>query len=235
VNRFWEFKAQAEGEGALYIYSEISDTTWYGDEVTPKEFQKELDALGSIHTLHIYINSPGGDVFAGHAIYTMIKRCTAKTIAHIDGVAASIASVIPMAADKVIMPENAMMMIHLPGAGGFGNSIEHRKIADTLDKVTESMIAAYLGKAKSLTREKLASILEEETWLTASECLEYGFADEVEQGAKAVARLNAEYAKRYLHPPERLLEFAAKSNDEMEQRQEIMRRNTEFMERRKKI
>ena len=112
--KFWSFKALDETTGELLLYGEISDISWWGDEVTPKQFKEDLDALGDIDVLNVYINSPGGDVFAGQAIYSMLKRHKAQVKVYIDGLAASIASLVAMAGDKVIMPANAMMMIHNP-------------------------------------------------------------------------------------------------------------------------
>src|SRR5690554_544642 len=126
--------------GELILYGEISDYTWWGDEVTPKQFKEDLDALGDIDILNVYINSPGGDVFAGQAIYSMLKRHKAYVNVFIDGIAASIASLIAMAGDKVIMPANAMMMIHNPWVFATGNANDLRKIADDLDKIRDSMI-----------------------------------------------------------------------------------------------
>ena len=95
MNKFWNFKA-AGGKGELYLYGEISDSSWFGDEVTPAQFQKDLAALGDIDNLDIFINSPGGDVFAGITIYNMLKRHKAAKTVHVDGLAASSASIVAM-------------------------------------------------------------------------------------------------------------------------------------------
>jgi ATP-dependent protease ClpP protease subunit len=141
--RFWNFKSLDEKTGELTLYGEISNETWWGDEVTPKEFKSDLDNLGEIDTLNIYINSPGGDVFAGQTIYSILKRHKAHKNVYIDGLAASIASVIAMAGNTIFMPKNAMMMIHNPWTVGMGNADEFRKLAEDLDKIRESLIAAY--------------------------------------------------------------------------------------------
>ena len=135
--RFWNFKALDEKTGELTLYGEISNETWWGDEVTPKEFKSDLDNLGEIDTLNIYINSPGGDVFAGQTIYSILKRHKAHKNVYIDGLAASIASVIAMAGNTIFMPKNAMMMIHNPWTVGMGNADEFRKLAEDLDKIRE--------------------------------------------------------------------------------------------------
>src|SRR5690554_4888276 len=103
--KFWRFKNATgdDGVGELYLYGEISDTTWWGDEVTPKQFITDLKSLGDIRTLNVYINSYGGDVFAGHAIHSQLKRHKATINVYIDGVAASAASIIAMAGDTIFM------------------------------------------------------------------------------------------------------------------------------------
>lgn len=188
--RFWQFRAAAEpGVGELLLYGEISDVTWWGDEVTPKQFWDDLQALGEISELRVYINSPGGDVFAGQAIYSMLRRHSATVLAYIDGLAASAASLVAMAGDRVIMPRNAIMMIHNPWTLAWGNANDLRAIADDLDKIRESMIAVYEEKT-GLERQQIVDMLDAETWMTAEEAVERGFADEIEE-AKAVAALAA--------------------------------------------
>jgi ATP-dependent Clp protease protease subunit len=184
---FWEFRAATEDPkvGELLLYGVISSESWWGDEVTPKQFQQDLAALGDIDELRVYVNSGGGDVFAGQAIHSMIKRHKARVIVYVDGLAASIASVIAMAGDVVRMPRNAMMMIHQPWSWGYGNAAEMRRLADDLDKIAESLVAAYAEKT-GLEREKIIEIMDAETWLTAEEAVELGFADEIET-AKDVA------------------------------------------------
>ena len=202
--KFWNLKAFDEKTGELTLYGEISNETWWGDEVTPKEFKADLDKLGGIDTLNIYINSPGGDVFAGQAIHSMLKRHKAHKNVYIDGLAASIASVIAMAGDTIFMPKNAMMMIHNPWTIGMGNSTEFRKLAEDLDKIRESLIAAYEGHS-ALTRDEIISIMDAETWLTASECEEYGFCDVVQEEKQMAASIDKALLKRYQNTPQAFL------------------------------
>ena len=119
--KFWAFQALANNEGELTIYGEIADSQggWFSDgsEITLTAFKAELDALGDITTLNVYVNSPGGDVFAGQTIYSQLKRHKATVNVYVDGLAASIASVIAMAGDTIHMPANARMMIHHPTKG----------------------------------------------------------------------------------------------------------------------
>lgn len=184
--RFWQFRAAAEpGVGELLLYGVISDVSWFGDEVTPKQFWDDLQKLGDIKELRVYINSPGGDVFAGQAIHSMLRRHPATVVTYIDGLAASAASVVAMAGDRVIMPRNAMLMIHNPWTIAWGDANEFRRIADELDKIRESLVTVYEDKT-GLDRDRIIGMLDAETWMTAEEAHELGFADEIEE-AKQVA------------------------------------------------
>lgn len=201
--KFWSMKALDNKTGEVLLYGEISDVSWWGDEVTPKQFKEDLGALGDVETIKVFINSPGGDVFAGQAIYSMLKRHKAQVHVYIDGLAASIASLIAMAGDKVVMPANAMMMIHNPWTLAVGNANDFRKLADDLDKIRDSMITAY-GSRSALTTEEIKGLLDAETWLTAQECVEYGFADEVEEAKELAASIDKKFLSRYQNIPETL-------------------------------
>lgn len=146
---FWKFKSflnkENKKEAEILLYGVIGDDG-YWDEVTSKEFAEQLKEVEDAETISVRINSPGGDVFAGQAIYSMLKRCKAQIVVYIDGLAASIASLVAMAGDKIIMPKNSMMMIHKPWTISAGNANDMRQRADTLDKVEESMLAAYVEK-----------------------------------------------------------------------------------------
>ena len=203
-NKFWSFKALDEKTGELSLYGEISNISWWGDEVTPQQFKDDLNALGDIDTLNVYINSPGGDVFAGQAIFSILKRHKASVNVFIDGLAASIASVIAMAGDTIVIPRNAMMMVHNPWTVAVGNAAELRESADRLDKVGESVIEAYLSKA-TLDKKKLVELLDAETWLSAEDCLEYGFADEIEETKQVAACMDKDILDRYKNTPKDLL------------------------------
>jgi len=189
LKEFWTFKAKSETEGELLLYGNFSSSNWWGNEITPKQFKKDLDDLGDINTLNIYINSDGGDVFAGQAIYSMLKRHRAQKIVYIDGLAASMASLVAMVGDLIIMPANAMMMIHLPWTAAIGNANDFRKLADDMDKILESMLVAYREKS-GLKDEKLIELLDAETWMTAEEAIELGFADEIEQTKQLAASIS---------------------------------------------
>lgn len=191
--KFWEFKNDANTDNAeLLLYGEISDFSWWGDEVTPKQFKQELDALGDVKDIKVFINSPGGDVFAGQAIYSMLKRSNANIIVYVDGLAASIASVIAMAGDTVIMPKNAMMMIHNPWTIALGTAEDFRKLADDMDKIRESIINVYESKS-GMDVKKIIDLMDAETWLTAEEAVSKGLADQIEESKQVAASLNGSF------------------------------------------
>jgi ATP-dependent Clp protease protease subunit len=187
MKKFWDFKAASDKKGELMIYGDIASSTWWGDEVTPKQFKKELDALGDISALDVYINSSGGDIFAGQAIYSMLKRHDATVTVYVDGLAASIASVIAMAGDKIIMPKGSMMMIHdgMIGLMGYLTAPKLRKYADEIEKITDSVIVPAYERSMQ-TVDEIKEMMTAETWLSAEDAVEMGFADEIE-GEKAVA------------------------------------------------
>ncbi|MEC0242774.1 Clp protease ClpP [Paenibacillus dokdonensis] len=209
--KYWDFKAAASGEGELYIYGDIVSWQWDDSDTSANSFKKDLDALGDIHTLKLYINSPGGSVFEGVAIHNILKRHKAYKIAHIDGLAASISSLIPMACDETHMPSNAMMMVHRPWNFVVGNASELRKAADDLDRICESMKQSYLDRAgDKLSEEKLTELLEVESWLTAKECFNYGLCNVVGEANKAAACVSEELFAKYRNVPQ---DIAAKLSD----------------------
>lgn len=170
---WFEIKAKSDDDlSEIWIYDEIG-----GWGISAKDFVKELSAIKS-KKIDMHINSPGGDVFDGAALYNEIKRHPAEVTSYIDGIAASIASVIPLAGDKVYMAENALYMMHNPWGMVLGNAEDMRKQADVLDKVRETMLSAYMNKSGQ-EKEDIIALLDEESWLTAEEAQEAGFIDEI--------------------------------------------------------
>lgn len=202
MKKFWNFINKGK-TGELMLYGEISSVTWYGDEVTPKNFKADLDALGDIDTLNIYINSPGGDVFAGQSIYSMLTRHKAKKVVYVDGLAASISSVIAMAGDVIKMPKNAMMMIHNAWTIAAGNKDDLRKIAEDMEKIDETIVGVYAAKTGK-SEEDIKALMDAETWMGADEAVELGFADEMEEAKEIAALVTPEILAKYKHPPETL-------------------------------
>ena len=194
MKKFWELRAKvgSSSVGELLLYGDISSSTWYGDEITPSAFSQDLKGLGDISVLNIYINSGGGDVFAGQAIYSMLKRHPAQKNVYIDGLAASIASVIAMAGDTIYMPKNAMLMIHKAWTMAIGNAHDLRKLADDMDKIDESILSTYQAKT-GLEAEKILDLVNAETWMNAEEAVALGFADVIEGTQPIAASMNKDY------------------------------------------
>ena len=177
-NKFYSFEKENDTIANLYIYGDIVYYDEYDSDVSAFGFEKELEELGDISELNVHINSLGGSTFQGLAIYNLLKQHKAKINMYIDGIAASAASIIAMARDKVFMPKTSMIMIHNCWTGIIGNAKELRKTADDMDKIAVAYKTAYLAKI-NIDEEKLDKLLEEETYLTADECIEMGFADEI--------------------------------------------------------
>lgn len=174
--KFWNWQTDADTGGrTLIIDGVIAEESWWGDEVTPKQFADELKGKGDIT---LWINSPGGDCIAASRIYTMLKGYDGKVTVKIDGIAASAASVIAMAGDEVLMSPTALMMIHNPWAIAMGDSAEMQKASEMLNEIKESIVNAYMLKT-GLSRNKLAKLMDDETWMNANKAIELGFADAV--------------------------------------------------------
>jgi ATP-dependent Clp protease protease subunit len=175
--KFWNWVRNENDESrTLFLNGEISDETWYGDEVTPKMFKEELqDGEGDIT---VWINSPGGDVFAAAQIYNMLMDYKGNVTVKIDGLAASAASVIAMAGTEVQMSPVAMMMIHNPATIAIGDSSEMKKAIDMLDEVKESIMNAYEIKT-GLSRLRISHLMDAESWFNAKKAVELGFADKL--------------------------------------------------------
>ncbi|MDW0112213.1 Clp protease ClpP [Sporosarcina saromensis] len=215
-----EFKAEVKGdEATLYIYGDIGDS-WWGESVSAadvRDYLKDTDAS----TIHVRLNTLGGDVFDGLAIHNQLKGHAAKIIIHIDGIAASAGSIIAMSGDEILMPKTSMMMIHNAWTFTYGNSNELRKVAADLDKINDTIIESYLPRFVG-TREELVQLLDDETFLTANEAITFGLADvEVDEAAQpeepVLNTLLAKYAakaKPKSDEPKNLLnQFKRNSNE----------------------
>lgn len=180
--------ASAEAPAVLSIYDEIG---FWG--VQAKDFISELSGI-TAKVVNVEINSPGGDVFAGLAIYNALKSSGKEIVVKVMGVAASAASLIAMAGDKIIMPKNTFMMVHNPWSFAMGNADELRDTADTLDKIGASLQATYVARTGQ-SEDKIKELLSKDTWLTADESLELGFATEVVDDIKAMAVFDMDRAE----------------------------------------
>lgn len=201
----WKMKALNDGKAEIFIYSDIG-YDWWEDKSTAQLFAEELKNLGDISSIDLHINSNGGDVFDGQAIHSLIKNHKGFVTAYIDGLAASIATVIAMGADKVIMPKNAMMMIHNAWTGVYGNANDLRKMADDLDHINDTIVHTYLAKVKDKTDEAtIRDLMDKESWLNAEECLSLGLCDEVSEPVKMAACLTKEQAHKFKNAPKELI------------------------------
>lgn len=173
--KFWKWKNQAETEERiLFLNGTIAENSWFDDDVTPQLFKDELNS--DTGNITVWINSPGGDCVAAAQIYNMLTNYNGKVTIKIDGVAASAASVIAMAGDKVLMSPVSTMMIHNPATIAFGDYTDMQKAIDMLNEVKESIINAYVIKT-GLSRSRLSHLMDAETWMNANKAIELGFAD----------------------------------------------------------
>jgi ATP-dependent protease ClpP protease subunit len=196
----------------LYIYGEIVDNTdWKWDEtdVMPDDVLRALNQVNDLDELNIYINSPGGSVFAGLAIYNMLSRNKAKKIVHVDGVAASMASVIAMAGDEIHIPSNAFLMIHNPWTFAIGNAKDLRKIADDLDQIATGAFNVYKeNMLEGVEESTIKEMLDNETWLNGNEAAKYFNVNVVD--AKEYAASSKDYLEHYQKTPTTLLKETPK-------------------------
>ncbi len=188
-------QAKEDQTADIYIYDEIG-----GWGISARRFTEDLISLGNLSHINLHIHSPGGEVFDGIAIYNQLKNHSATITVYIDGLAASMASVIAMVGDTVIMPKNAMMMIHKPWGVSWGDANDMREYADLLDKLENVLIPAYVAKTGKTT-EEITAMLEQETWLDGDECVEHGFADKVIEPVKAMASLTSKRIEEFSSMP----------------------------------
>jgi ATP-dependent Clp protease protease subunit len=173
MNKFWNFSEQ-ENERILRIDGIIASDSWIDDEITPKQFKSELESGGG--NITVWLNSPGGDVFASSQIYNMLKDYAGKVTVKVDGIAASAASVIAMAGDEVLMSPLSLLMIHDPYTIAIGDTEEMQKAIAMLGEVKEAIINAYQAKS-GLSRSKISNMMTAETWINAKKAVELGFED----------------------------------------------------------
>ena len=190
-DRFWQIKNQVNGSGEILLYGPIaSSRSWFNDTVTPQEFARDLESLNG-KDVTVRINSGGGDVFAAHAIHNQLVAYKGRVTVIIDGLAASAATIVAMAGQKIIMPSNSMMMIHNPAIGmdDYYTAEDLQKYVDALTAIKGSIVAAYKKRCK-LSSEDLEILMDAETWMGAQECLDKGFADEINGSIETVLNGN---------------------------------------------
>ncbi|MBQ9685419.1 MAG: Clp protease ClpP [Oscillospiraceae bacterium] len=176
MKKFWNWIRDDTGGRILRLEGPIDDESFWGDEVTPKAFREELESEGGDIT--VWINSPGGNVFAAAEIYTMLKDYAGAVTVKIASLAASAASVVAVAGDHVQMSPTAILMVHDPSTIAMGNTKDMERAITTLNEVKECIINAYMAKT-GLRHNKIAELMSNETWMNAKKALELGFADEI--------------------------------------------------------
>lgn len=174
----------------IYIYDQIGQDFW-GEGIGASDFVSDLNDLGAVSEINLHINSPGGSIFDGVAIYNSLVNHSAKVNVKIDGLAASIASVIAMAGDHIEIAENGMMMIHDPWNMVMGGSEDMRKEADLLDQLKNSIVGTYARRTER-DRGELGQMMTDETWMDGLESVAEGFADDVSAPIRAAAHFPLE-------------------------------------------
>ncbi|HCK7397576.1 TPA: Clp protease ClpP, partial [Pseudomonas aeruginosa] len=195
---WYSIKAAGRGVAEVLLYDEIG--VW---GITALQFARDLKAMGDLTKINLHIHSPGGDVFEGTAIYNLLRNHPASVDVYIDGLAASMASVIAMAGDTIYMPENAMMMVHKPWGIQGGDADDMRRYAELLDKVEDTLVMAYANKTGK-SADDIKALLKEETWMNGREAVAAGFADQLTEPLRAAAHLSSKRMQEFAHMPEAL-------------------------------
>ena len=191
-SKFWQVKNEVNGNSEILLYGPIAgERSWWGDEVTPRSFAEDLESLHG-KDVTVRINSGGGDVFAAHAIHNQLIAYKGKVTVVIDGLAASAATIIAVAGDRIIMPSNALFMIHNPAIGlsDYYGAEELAQAVNALNAIKDSIVAAYRKRCK-VSAEEIAAMMDAETWMGAAECLEKGFVDEINGSVTPVLNGNS--------------------------------------------
>jgi len=179
---------KAKDRADIWIYGDIGES-WSGDSVTAKDLSDELKKLAGVKEITLRLNSPGGNVFDGLAMYNSLKKFSARIVTEIDGMALSIASIVALAGDEVRMAGNAVYMIHNPWTMAAGDAVEMRKIADQLDLVRDSLAGTYVAKTKEQSSlEQISDWMNAETWFNADEALKAGFVDKITDPIEIAAK-----------------------------------------------
>lgn len=189
--------ARGRAEAEILIYEDVGG--WFGG-VTAKQFHADLQALGPVETLNVRLNSFGGEVFEGLSIYRHLAEHVSTKVVHVDGVAASIASVIAMAGDEIRVAEAGRMMIHDASGLAWGNAADMREMADRLESMSGSLTDIYVARTGQ-DRKKMRAWMEAETWMTAQEAIDRGFATAIAPNVRAAARFDPERHRHIRRPP----------------------------------
>ncbi len=189
----------------IYLYGVIG-ADWMGEGITAKQFAADLKAMGPVKNIALRINSEGGSVFDGKAMYSLLQEHPAKVTVHIDGLAASAASFIAMAGDEINVAEGGFVMIHNAYMMAVGDAREMRRSADMLDVVNNTNVDTYVARTKS-DRKSIQKMMDDETWLTGAEAVKHGFADKMVANMKIAA--SVKHPDRFKNIPKALSRAAA--------------------------
>lgn len=244
--KFYEFKNITSKAADLFLYGEIveDDVDWWTGEKDPSlvgllSFKQELDNIGNVKNLNIYINSPGGDVFTASTMISMLQRKKDKgtTInAYVDGLSASAASFLMMVADNVNLYRNSTVMIHKPMSIAIGNANDMQKTIDALNKIEDSvMLPMYMDKALA-TEEEIKNLINEETWLSASDMSKYFNVNILNEEKVAVASIKSNLFKNYKNVPDYIKESLNSIEDKeieenIDEKEHISNENAFFIEK----
>lgn len=195
----YRITSQADDRAEILIYDEIGVDPWTGGGIAAERFVTDLQAIKAPH-IDVRINSVGGSVFEGNAIYNALARHPGRVETYIDGIAASIASVIAMAGQKIHIAANAFLMIHNPHGVVWGEAADMRKMADTLETIRGSLVGTY-ARRTGQDMSQIEAWMDAETWFNAEEAVEQGFADEIVEGQEIDARIAASLVSYRNLPP----------------------------------
>lgn len=231
INTKWLTVKNGVDKAELYIYGDIVGSEWdkwTDTDTAPEDVLALLSEIGENKPLDIYVNSGGGSLFAGLAIYNILKRHKGYKIAYIDGLAASISSVIPFAANKVVIPSNAFIMIHKPWNEMRGNANDYRKMADDLDRIEQGILNVYEENiADGMEMETIKSLVNTETWINGKDAANYFKVDVVE--ANNIAASITDRVKNYYNVPIELLNQQQQVNQTMKNELELVKVQLELL------
>lgn len=201
----YQITAAADGKTVEVLIYDVIGQTWDGEGVTAKSFMRDMQGFADATTIVVRINSPGGSVFDGLAIYNALREHKAEKRGYVDGLAGSMASVIAMACNTLTMYDNALMFVHHPQGGVFGNAKSMRDMADMLDKATASIIKAYVDKSGQ-SEDEIRSLLDREAWLDAEEAFELGLIDATTEQMQLAAHFTIDDVQAHAVVPDDMRE-----------------------------
>ncbi|ORI73757.1 MULTISPECIES: head maturation protease, ClpP-related [Leuconostoc] len=203
MTNYFQMKA-TNNVAQIDIFGDIVSEKWFDEETSATSFRDALKELGDVSTINLSINSGGGSVFDGIAIYNMLKSHKATVNVYVEGLAASIASVIAMAGDTITMRSGSMMMVHMPWTLSQGNAEEMRKTADTLEKTGDSIVDIY-SERTGIPSDDIRNIMNDETWLSAEEAVEQGWATKLDKKEAVMNSVPKEILGRFSNVPKNVL------------------------------